>query len=72
VGAEGNTAAIIAKLNAAVVSVLANPDVQRGYAAQGQEMWPRELQTPQALAAWHKAEVEKWSPIITAAHLKAE
>ena len=69
---RGTPQHIIAKLNTAVVSVLADPKVQRGYATQGQDMWPRELQTPQALAAWHRAEVEKWSPIIAAAHLKAE
>ena len=69
---KGTPQHIIAKLNTAVVSVLADPKVQRGYATQGQDMWPRELQTPQALAAWHRAEVEKWSPIIAAAHLKAE
>jgi|SRR6516165_2025926 tripartite-type tricarboxylate transporter receptor subunit TctC len=69
---KGTPQHIIAKLNTAVVSVLADPEVQRGYATQGQDMWPRELQTPQALAAWHRAEIEKWSPIITAAHLKAE
>jgi len=69
---RGTPQHVIAKLNTAVVSVLADPKVQRGYATQGQDMWPRELQTPQALAAWHRAEVEKWSPIIAAAHLKAE
>ena len=69
---KGTPQHIIAKLNTAVVSVLADPEVQCGYATQGQDMWPRELQTPQALAAWHRAEIEKWSPIITAAHLKAE
>jgi tripartite-type tricarboxylate transporter receptor subunit TctC len=69
---RGTPQHIIAKLNTAVMSVLANPEVQRGYATQGQDMWPRELQTPQALAAWHRAEIEKWSPIIAAAHFKAE
>jgi hypothetical protein len=31
-----------------------------------------EQQTPQGLAAFHKAEVEKWWPIIQAAGVKAE
>jgi hypothetical protein len=32
----------------------------------------RDQQTPQALAAWHKAEVEKWWPIIKKAGIKPE
>jgi tripartite-type tricarboxylate transporter receptor subunit TctC len=33
---------------------------------------PREKQTTQALAAWQKAEVERWRPIIKAANIKVE
>jgi hypothetical protein len=38
----------------------------------GQGIWPREHQTPDALAAQQKAEIEKWWPIIKAANIKAE
>jgi tripartite-type tricarboxylate transporter receptor subunit TctC len=38
----------------------------------GQEIPPREQQTPEALAAYQKAEIEKWWPIIKAAGIKAE
>jgi tripartite-type tricarboxylate transporter receptor subunit TctC len=38
----------------------------------GQEIWPREKQTSEALAAQQKAEIEKWWPIIKAAGIKAE
>jgi len=38
----------------------------------GQGLWPREQQTPEALAAQQKAEIEKWWPIIKAANIKAE
>ena len=38
----------------------------------GQEIFPREQQTPEALGAFHKAEIEKWWPIIKAANIKAE
>lgn len=69
---KGTPKNIIARLNAAVVSALADPEVQRHYAAQGQEVWPRDQQTPEALAAYHKAEIAKWSPIIEAARLRAE
>jgi hypothetical protein len=32
----------------------------------------RDHQTPEALAAFHKAEIEKWWPIIKAAGIKLE
>ena len=63
---------IIARLNAAVVAGLADATVRQRLADIGQEVWPREQQTPQALAAYHKAETEKWWPIIRASNLKAE
>jgi tripartite-type tricarboxylate transporter receptor subunit TctC len=63
---------IIAKVNAAVVSALADPKVQQSFAAQGQDIWPREQQTPQALGGFYKAEIDKWWPIIKAAGLKVE
>jgi hypothetical protein len=41
-------------------------------ATLGQEIFPREQQTPEALAAYHKSEIEKWWPIIKAANIKGE
>jgi tripartite-type tricarboxylate transporter receptor subunit TctC len=38
----------------------------------GQDIPPREQQTPEALGAYHKAEIEKWWPIIKAAGIKVE
>ncbi len=69
---KGTPPDIIAKVNAAVVSALADPKVQQSFAAQGQDIWPREQQTPQALGAFYKAEIDKWWPIIKAAGLKVE
>jgi len=46
--------------------------VRKRFADQGQEIWPPEKQTPEALYAHHKAEIEKWWPIIKAAGIKAE
>ena len=38
----------------------------------GQEIYPRDQQTPEALEAFHKAEIAKWWPMIKAAGVKAE
>jgi hypothetical protein len=37
-----------------------------------QEIFAREQLTPEALLAFHKAEIEKWWPIIKAADIKAQ
>ncbi len=63
---------IVAKVNAAVVSALADPKVQQSLAAQGQDIWPVGQQTPAALGTFYKAETEKWWPVIKAAGLKVE
>jgi tripartite-type tricarboxylate transporter receptor subunit TctC len=63
---------VIAKLNAAVVNALGNPAVGRRLADLGQELPPREQQTPEALLAHHKAEIEKWWPIIKVANIRAQ
>ena len=63
---------VVARLNAAVVDALADPVVRQRLAEIGQEIFPREQQTPEALAALQKAEIEKWWPIIKAANIKAE
>jgi tripartite-type tricarboxylate transporter receptor subunit TctC len=62
----------IAKLDAAAVDALADPTVRSRLALAGQDVLPREQQTPEALGAHHKAEIEKWWPIIKAAGIKAE
>jgi tripartite-type tricarboxylate transporter receptor subunit TctC len=69
---KGTPKEIIATLNAAVVDALADPAVRQRLTELGHEIAPREQQSPAALAAYHKAEIEKWWPIIKAANIKAE
>jgi tripartite-type tricarboxylate transporter receptor subunit TctC len=69
---KGTPQPIIGKVSAAVMSALADPNVQQRYAQQGQDIWPRDQQTPEALATLYKAEIAKWWPIIKAEHLKVE
>jgi tripartite-type tricarboxylate transporter receptor subunit TctC len=63
---------IIAKLNAAVRQALADPAVRKRYADLALELPPDDQQTPEALGALQKAEIEKWRPIIKAANIKAQ
>jgi len=69
---KGTPKDIIAKLNAAVVETFADPNVRKRLTDLGLVIATREQQTPQALAAHHKTELEKWWPIIKAANIKAE
>ena len=69
---KGTPRDIIAKLNGAVVEALADLTVWRRLADLANETVPRDQQTPAALAAWQKAEIEKWWPIIKAAGIEAE
>jgi tripartite-type tricarboxylate transporter receptor subunit TctC len=64
---KGTPPDVIARLNAAMVESLADPAVAKRFAELGLDIAPREQQTPQGLAAFHKSEIEKWWPIIKAA-----
>jgi len=69
---KGTPKDIIAKLNAAAVEALADPAVRARLADLGQDIYPRDQQTPETLAALQKAEIGKWWPIIKASNIKAE
>ena len=63
---------IVAKLNATMVQVLADPAVQKRLDELGIRITPLAQQSPEALRGFQKAEAERWWPIIKAANLKAE
>jgi tripartite-type tricarboxylate transporter receptor subunit TctC len=69
---KGTPKDIVAKLNAAVVEALAEPDFVKRMAAQSSVVPPRAQQTPQALGDFQRAEIEKWWPTIKAATIKPE
>jgi tripartite-type tricarboxylate transporter receptor subunit TctC len=69
---KGTPKDVIAKLNGAMVQVLADPAVKAKFTELGLDVASREQQTPEGLAAFHKGEVEKWWPIIKAANVKGE
>ena len=51
---------------------LADPAVRERLITLGFEIFPHDQQTPDALAALQKAEIEKWWPIIKAAGIRGE
>ena len=51
---------------------MADPEVRSRLADLGQEIFPRERQTPEALAGLQKADADKWWPIIRELGIKAE
>src|SRR5262245_12305311 len=69
---KGTPHDIIAKLNAALVDALADPAMHSQLANIGQRIFPPDQRTPEKLGEFHKAEVEKWWPIIKAANIKGE
>ena len=69
---KGTPKEIVLKLNAAVARALADPAVSKRLSDVGHDVMPADQRTPEALAAYHKAEIEKWWPIIRASGLKAQ
>jgi len=69
---KGTPQEAIGKLNAAMVEALADPRIRERFTQLGLDVASREQQTPEGLATFHKAEIDKWWPIIKAAGIAAE
>ena len=69
---KGTPKEAIGKLNAAMIQALADPAVRGRFTDLGLDIASREQQTPEGLAAFNKAEIDKWWPIIRAAGIKVE
>jgi tripartite-type tricarboxylate transporter receptor subunit TctC len=69
---KGTPTEIVLKLDTAIVDALADATVRKRLTNIGQEIFPRDRQTPEALYAFHKAETEKWWPIIKGPGIKNE
>jgi tripartite-type tricarboxylate transporter receptor subunit TctC len=63
---------IVQKLNATLRQLLADPSVEKRFADLGIQISPRDQQSPEALRAFQKAEMERWWPIIKASNVRAE
>jgi tripartite-type tricarboxylate transporter receptor subunit TctC len=63
---------IVGKLNEALVDAMADPNVRARLADLGQQIPPREQQTPEVLRAYQQSEADKWWPLIRAAGVKPE
>jgi tripartite-type tricarboxylate transporter receptor subunit TctC len=69
---KGTPKEVIARLNGAMVQALVDPAVRARFTDLGLDVASREQQTPEGLAAFHKAEIQKWWPIIKSAGIRGE
>jgi tripartite-type tricarboxylate transporter receptor subunit TctC len=69
---RGTPREAVARLNGAITSALADATVRQRLADLGLEIVPPAQRTPEALGAYHRAEIEKWWPIIKAAGIKID
>ncbi len=69
---KGTPQTIVEKLNDAIVATLDDPSVRSRLGQLGIEVPPRNLQTPSGLRAHHRAEIDKWWPVIRAANIRPE
>jgi len=69
---KGTPKDVIGTLNKAMREVLADPATKAKFSELGLDVAQPAQQTPEGLAAFQKAEIEKWWPIIKGAGIKAE
>jgi len=69
---KGTPSEIIAKLNAAAIATLQDPDVRRRLEDLGQDLPTPAEMAPAAFAAFHKEEYARWEKILVAANVKVE
>jgi tripartite-type tricarboxylate transporter receptor subunit TctC len=69
---KGTPQPVVDRLNAAVKTALADPGVRQRLDALGQVIFPAEQQNPAALAAYEKAEIDKWWPVIKSLGIKPQ
>ena len=69
---KGSPKEAIDKIGDAARAALADPAVRAKLATLGQQIPPPEQQTAAALAAYQKAEIEKWHPLIKEAGIKLD
>ena len=55
-----------------MVEALADPKVKARFTELGLDVAPREQQTPEGLATFQQAEIDKWWPIIKGASISAQ
>lgn len=69
---KGTPRDVVAKLNGAMKEALADAAIRKRFSDLGQEIPSPEQQAPEALRAHHKAETDKWGPVIKAANIQAQ
>ena len=69
---RGTPKDVIARLNGAMVEALADPAVRARFSDLGLDIASREQQRPEGLASFQKSEIEKWTPMLKAAGIKAQ
>ena len=69
---KNTPAEVVDKINAAANAAMADPVIRQRIADLGMDLPPADTRTPAAFAAFHKAEIEKWYPIVKASGVKAE
>ncbi len=68
---KGTPKDVVDRLNAAVKSALADPATRQRIEGLGQVIFPADQENPAGLAAYQKAEIAKWWPVMKAAGIKA-